>query len=144
MCFNIDFQLKCMAEGVAFDEAAKPGYDEGRELVVEPQTRGASEIMQNNGTFRSEPTPVMPEEEKKEPQPAQQSSGGWFSNPMVGKLWNSGASVLKTGGALIGTMGVAMQQKLEEAGIQQKVSTFVNVAKEKTVEVTNKTLEVGS
>lgn len=36
---------------------------------------------------------------------------------MVGKLWNSGASVLKTGGAILGTVGVAMQQKLEEAGI---------------------------
>ncbi len=63
---------------------------------------------------------------------------------MVGKLWNSGASVLKTGGALIGTMGVAMQQKLEETGIQQKVSTFVSAATEKTVEVTHMTLEAGS
>jgi hypothetical protein len=33
---------------------------------------------------------------------------GWFSAPVVGKIWNSGASVLKTGGALIGTVGVAM------------------------------------
>lgn len=51
-----------MAEGVPFDESEKPGYDTGRELVIEPQTRAPAEIMQNNGAFRG-----VPEEEKKEP-----------------------------------------------------------------------------
>jgi hypothetical protein len=32
---------------------------------------------------------------------------------------------------------------LQEAGVQQAVTTFVNSAAEKTVEVTNKTFELG-
>ena len=51
-----------MAEGVTFDESDKPGYDQGREMVLEPQTRAPAEIMQNNGAYRG-----MPEEEKNEP-----------------------------------------------------------------------------
>jgi hypothetical protein len=45
--------MRCMAEGVPFDESEKPGYDQGRELVVEPQPRSVAEIMQNNGTLGS-------------------------------------------------------------------------------------------
>jgi hypothetical protein len=45
--------MRCMAEGVPFDESEKPGYDQVIKLVVEPQLRSVAEIMQNNDPLGS-------------------------------------------------------------------------------------------
>ena len=60
-------QLRCIVEGIAFDEEEKPGYDQGREMVVEPQARSSAEIMKDNGAFGSK---NMEEEKREEPAPA--------------------------------------------------------------------------
>ncbi len=43
-------KLRCMVEGVPFEESEKPSYDQGREAVVEV-ARTQAEIMQNNPPF---------------------------------------------------------------------------------------------
>jgi hypothetical protein len=91
--------------------------------------------MANNPPFQYNYNAQGTREEGKEEAPA---ASGWFSNPLVGKLWGASASVLKTGGSLVSSMGSAMQQKLEEhgmGGVTQTVTTFVSSAAEKTVEV---------
>jgi hypothetical protein len=82
------------------------------------------------------------QEEVKEapPQPAPKQSGwgGLFKNPLVGNILNAGTTVVKQGGALIGSVAIGLNQKLEEAGVNQKVSTFVNQAADKTMQVGTK------
>jgi hypothetical protein len=42
--------LRCLVEGVPFDESDKPGYEKGREAIIE-QSRSSAEIMSNNPPF---------------------------------------------------------------------------------------------
>jgi hypothetical protein len=60
--------------------------------------------MANNPPFQYNYNSNNSGEERKEP-----AASGWFSNPLVGKLWGASASVLKTGGNLVSSMGTAMQ-----------------------------------
>ena len=86
---------------MSFNENDKPGYDIGREGIQE-QARSSADIMANNPPIKFN---YQQQEEQKQ-QPA--ANDGWFSNPLD-RLWSTGSSVLKTGGALIGTVGFAMQ-----------------------------------
>ena len=70
--------------------------------------------------------------------------GGWFSNPIVGKLWNQGSSVLKQGGTMLTTVGTSLKQNLDNAGVTQTVTTFMVGAAEKTVEASTKLYQSGS
>lgn len=52
--------------------------------------------------------------------------------------------MVKQGGALLGTVAMGLNQKLEEAGVNQKVSTFVNQAADKTMQVGTKIYETSA
>ncbi|TNV85020.1 hypothetical protein FGO68_gene13256 [Halteria grandinella] len=74
------------------------------------------------------------------PEQSRSSADIMANNPPFQYNYNSNnsASVLKTGGSLVSSMGTAMQQKLEEAGmggVTTTVTAFVSTAAEKTVEV---------
>ena len=98
--------------------------------VVAP--RPNAEIAANNPPFQYNYN--APKEESK-----QESSGwlgGWFSGPTMDTLVSTGNQALKQGTSVLSTMGTAMQQKLEQAGVNtQSVTTFVSGAAEKTVQV---------
>jgi len=98
--------------------------------VVAP--RPNAEIAANNPPFQYNYN--APKEESK-----QESSGwlgGWFSGPTMDKLVSTGNQALKQGTSVLSTMGTAMQQKLEQAGVNtESVTTFVSGAAEKTVQV---------
>jgi len=94
--------------------------------------RPNAEIAANNPPFQYNYNAAQ--EESK-----QESSGwlgGWFSAATVDKLVSTGNQALKSGTAVLSTVGTAMQQKLEQAGVNtQSVSSFVSGAAEKTVQV---------
>lgn len=123
-----------MAEGVPFYDE-KPGYDLGREVIVEA-SRPTSEINQNNGQFNSNMN-RQAEEEK-------QQQSGWFSNPIMSSMWGYTSMALEKSAQALQTVGSTVQTKLDEHGITEKASSIVSAAAEKTSYIGSKIVEKGS
>lgn len=57
-----------------------------------------------------------------------------MQNPIVSTLWNFGSSAADKGARLISTVGSKLQEKLDEAGVTQRVSSVVNTAADRTTQ----------
>lgn len=60
---------------------------------------------------------------------------------MFGTIMATGASVLNKGGEVISQVGSKVQAKLDESGVSQNVSYYVNKGAETTVSVGSKIME---
>jgi len=61
-----------------------------------------------------------------------------LQNPLIGKIWNFGASAVDTGATLISKVGGKLQEKLDETGVTYRVANVVNTAASKTTQIGSK------
>jgi len=58
-----------------------------------------------------------------------------MQNPIVSTIWSIGSTAADKGAWLISSVGSKLQEKLDETGVTQRVSSVVNTAADKTTQI---------